>query len=133
RMTYWDAMERYGSDKPDLRIDGLELVDLTSHMEGTEFRVFQGSAAEGWHVGAVVVPGGASYTRKELDAWQEWARSRGAKGIAWLIVPDDGGELRGSITKLEPEPLQSLPAAAGAQPGDAILFAAGPRRATLEL
>jgi aspartyl-tRNA synthetase len=127
RMTYWEAMRRYGSDKPDLRFD-LELVDLTSHMEGTEFRVFQAE-----HVGAVVVPGGASYTRKELDGWQEWARSRGAKGIAWLIVPEDGGELRGSITKLEADRLAALPAAAGASPGDAILFAAGPRRTTLEL
>ncbi|HET7531160.1 MAG TPA: aspartate--tRNA ligase, partial [Mycobacteriales bacterium] len=124
RMTYWDAMERYGSDKPDLRFE-LELVNLTSHMEGTDFRVFQAE-----HVGAVVVPGGASYTRKELDGWQEWARSRGGKGIAWLLVPEDGSELRGSITKLEPERLRSLPAAAGAQPGDAILFAAGERRAT---
>src|SRR3954467_6811626 len=127
RLTYWEAMRRYGSDKPDLRFD-LELVDLTDHMKGTEFRVFQAD-----HVGAIVVPGGASYTRKDLDGWQEWARSRGAKGIAWLLVPDDGGELRGSITKLEPDRLQSLPAAAGAKPGDAILFAAGPRRSTLEL
>ena len=62
RMTYWEAMRRYGSDKPDLRLD-LELVDLTDHMAGTEFRVFQAE-----HVGAVVVPGGAAYTRKELDA-----------------------------------------------------------------
>jgi len=121
-------MRRYGSDKPDLRIDGLELVDLTDHMAGTEFRVFQAE-----HVGAVVVPGGADYTRKELDGWQEWARSRGGKGIAWLLVPADGAELRGSITKLEPERLASLPEAAGAKLGDAILFAAGPRRTTLEL
>jgi aspartyl-tRNA synthetase len=127
RLTYAESMRRYGSDKPDLRFD-LELADLTEHMAGTEFRVFQAE-----HVGAVVVPGGASYTRKELDAWQEWARSRGAKGIAWLLVPDDGSELRGSITKLEPERLESLPDAAGAKPGDAILFAAGPRRTTLEL
>jgi aspartyl-tRNA synthetase len=132
RLTYWESMRRFGSDKPDLRF-ALELVDLTSHMEGTEFRAFQGSAADGWHVGAVVVPGGADYTRKELDGWQEWARSRGAKGIAWLLVPADGSELRGSITKLEPGRLASLPAAAGAAPGDAILFAAGPRRTTLEL
>jgi aspartyl-tRNA synthetase len=126
RMTYAEAMRRYGSDKPDLRLD-LELVDLTEHMAGTEFRVFQAE-----HVGAVVVPGGASYTRKELDAWQEWARSRGGKGIAWLLVPTDG-EPRGSVTRLEPERLAGLPAAAGAKPGDAILFAAGPRRSTLEL
>jgi aspartyl-tRNA synthetase len=126
RMTYWEAMRRYGSDKPDLRLD-LELVDLTAHMAGTEFRVFQAD-----HVGAVVVPGGAAYTRKELDGWQEWARARGGKGVAWLLVPTDG-ELRGSVTKLEPDRLAALPAAAGAQPGDAILFAAGPRRTTLEL
>jgi aspartyl-tRNA synthetase len=126
RMTYWESMRRYGSDKPDLRLD-LELVDLTDHMAGTEFRVFQAE-----HVGAVVVPGGAAYTRKELDAWQEWAKARGGKGIAWLLVPEDG-ELRGSVTKLEPERLASLPEAAGATAGDAILFAAGPRRTTLEL
>jgi aspartyl-tRNA synthetase len=126
RMAYWESMRRYGSDKPDLRLD-LELVDLTEHMAGTEFRVFQAE-----HVGAVVVPGGAAYTRKELDGWQEWARARGGKGVAWLLVPTDG-EPRGSVTKLEPERLESLPAAAGAQAGDAILFAAGPRVSTLEL
>jgi aspartyl-tRNA synthetase len=127
RMTYWDAMRRYGSDKPDLRCD-LELVDLTEHMAGTEFRVFQAE-----HVGAVVVPGGAAYTRKELDAWQDWAKARGGKGIAWLLIPEGDDEPRGSIAKLEPERLESLPYAAGAQAGDAILFAAGERRATLEL
>jgi aspartyl-tRNA synthetase len=126
RMTYAEAMRRFGSDKPDLRLD-LELVDLTEHMAGTEFRVF---SAE--HVGAVVVPGGASYTRKELDGWQEWAKARGGKGIAWLLVPTDG-EPRGSVTRLEPDRLASLPDAAGAKPGDAILFAAGPRQQTLEL
>jgi aspartyl-tRNA synthetase len=127
RMTYGDAMRRYGSDKPDLRCD-LELVDLTEHMAGTEFRVFQAE-----HVGAVVVPGGAAYTRKELDAWQDWAKARGGKGIAWLLIPEGDDEPRGSIAKLEPERLESLPYAAGAQAGDAILFAAGERRATLEL
>ncbi|HTW18581.1 MAG TPA: aspartate--tRNA ligase [Mycobacteriales bacterium] len=126
RMTYGEAMRRYGSDKPDLRFE-LELVDLTEHMAGTGFRVFQAE-----HVGAVVVPGGAAYSRKELDGWQDWAKSRGAKGIAWLLVPTDG-ELRGSINQLEPDRLAALPAAAGAQPGDAILFAAGPRRSALEL
>jgi aspartyl-tRNA synthetase len=133
RLTYWDSMRRYGSDKPDLRIDGLELVDLTEHMQGTEFRVFQAD-----YVGAIVVPGGADYSRKDLDGWQEWARSRGGKGIAWLLVPADDsatgiGELRGSVTKLEADRLQALPTATGAKPGDAILFAAGPRRTTLEL
>jgi aspartyl-tRNA synthetase len=127
RMSYWESMRRYGSDKPDLRCD-LELVDLTEHMAGTEFRVFQAE-----HVGAVVVPGGAAYTRKELDGWQDWAKARGAKGVAWLLVPEGDDEPRGSIMKLEPERLESLPDAAGAQAGDAILFAAGERRSTLEL
>ncbi|HVU61079.1 MAG TPA: aspartate--tRNA ligase [Mycobacteriales bacterium] len=126
RMTYAEAMRRYGSDKPDLRCD-LELVDLTDLMSGTEFRVFQAE-----HVGAVVVPGGAAYSRRELDEWQEWAKSRGGKGIAWLLIPEDG-EPRGSITKLEADRLEAIPAAAGARAGDAILFAAGPRRTTLEL
>ncbi len=127
RMTYDEAMRRYGSDRPDLRFE-LELVDLTEHMAGTEFRVFQAE-----HVGAVVVPGGADYTRKELDAWQDWAKSRGAAGIAWMIEPVDGSELRSSFGRLEPERLMGLPAAAGASPGDAILLAAGPRRAALPL
>src|SRR5579875_3340592 len=126
RMTYAEAMRRYGSDKPDLRFE-LELVDLTEHVRGTEFRIFQAE-----HIGAVVVPGGADQTRKELDAWQEWARSRGAGGIAWLLVPADGSQPRGSIGRLEAERLASLPEAAGAKPGDAILFAAGPRRTHLE-
>jgi aspartyl-tRNA synthetase len=127
RMSYAEAMRRYGSDKPDLRFD-LELVDLTKHVAGTEFRVFQAE-----HVGAVVVPGGADYTRKDLDGWQEWAKARGGKGIAWLLLPTDGSEPRGTVTRLEPDRFESLPAAAGAAPGDAILFAAGPRRETLEL
>ena len=126
RMSYDEAMRRFGSDRPDLRF-GLELADLTSYVEGTEFRVFQAE-----HVGALVVPGGASYTRKELDRWNEWARSRGAKGLAYLLV-DDSGELRGTVTRLEEDRLAKLPAAAGASPGDAIFFAAGPRREALEL
>jgi aspartyl-tRNA synthetase len=126
RMTFAESMRRFGSDKPDLRLD-LELVDLTAYLQGTEFRVFQAE-----HVGAVVVPGGGSYTRRELDAWQDWARARGGKGVAWLLVPEDG-DPKGSIGRLEPPLLEGLPEAAGAGPGDAILFAAGPRRPTLEL
>ena len=68
-MTYADAMARYGSDKPDLRF-GVELTDLTGYFAGTEFRVFQAP-----YVGAVVMPGGASQTRRELDGWQDWAKS----------------------------------------------------------
>src|SRR5579859_1454157 len=80
RMTYADAMSRYGSDKPDLRF-GNELTDLTSFFDGTGFGVFQAP-----HVGAVVMPGGATQTRRELDGWQEWARSRGARGLAYVLI-----------------------------------------------
>src|SRR5579875_68182 len=84
RMTYAEAMSRFGSDKPDLRF-GCELRDLTAYFAGTAFRVFQAP-----HVGAVVMPGGAAQSRRELDGWQEWARSRGAKGLAYVLVRADG-------------------------------------------
>ena len=120
RMTYADAMARYGSDKPDLRFS-LELVDLTPYFAGTEFRVFQAP-----HVGAVVMPGGASQPRKVLDAWQDWARSRGARGLAYVIVDAETGGLRGPVAKnLSAEHLAGLPAATGAAPGDCIFFGAG--------
>ena len=127
RLTYADAMARYGSDKPDLRY-GLELVDLTKHFAGTEFRVF---AAE--HVGGIVVPGGTDLTRKELDGWQEWARGRGAPGLAYVLLDPDGSA-RGPIAKnLSDAELAGLPDATGASPGDAIFFAAGPRTDALAL
>ena len=75
RLTYAEAMARYGSDKPDLRF-GVELTDLTEYFADTSFRVFQAP-----YVGAVVMPGGASQPRKQLDAWQEWAKQRGARGL----------------------------------------------------
>ncbi len=127
RMTYAEAMAKYGSDKPDLRF-GQELVDLTGYFSGTEFRVFQAE-----HVGAVVMPGGASQTRKELDAWQEWARARGARGLAYVLVEPDGS-LRGPVAKnLSAEHLEGLAATVGAVRGDAIFFAADRRHKALEL
>ena len=92
RMTYADAMSRFGSDKPDLRF-GVELTDLTEYFAGTEFRVFQAP-----YVGAVVMPGGASQTRRELDAWQDWAKSRGARGLAYVLIGPDG-EISGPVAK----------------------------------
>ncbi len=128
RITYADAMARYGSDKPDVRF-GLELVDLSGYFAGTQFRVFQAE-----HVGAVVMPGGASQPRKQLDAWQDWARSRGAKGLAYVLIDAESGELRGPVAKnLSAEHLAGLPAATGAQPGDCILFGAGSRSDALAL
>ncbi|WP_043622078.1 aspartate--tRNA ligase [Nonomuraea candida] len=127
RMTYADAMARYGSDKPDLRF-GQELVEMTGYFANTSFRVFQAD-----YVGAVVMPGGASQTRKELDGWQEWARSRGAKGLAYVLVQEDG-TLGGPVAKnLSEEELSGLAAKVGAAPGDAIFFAAGARNASRDL
>ena len=128
RMTYADAMRRYGSDKPDLRF-GNELVECTDYFADTTFRVFQAD-----YVGAVVMPGGASQPRKQLDAWQEWAKQRGARGLAYVLVQEDG-ELGGPVAKnLTDAERAGLADQVGAQPGDCIFFAAGaakPSRALL--
>jgi aspartyl-tRNA synthetase len=127
RMTYAEAMARFGSDKPDLRF-GLELVDCTTYFADTAFRVFQAP-----YVGAVVMPGGASQTRKVLDGWQDWAKARGAKGLAYVLVGDDG-ELSGPVAKNLSDPERAgLAAHVGASPGDCIFFGAGPVRSTRAL
>ncbi|MBL6280012.1 aspartate--tRNA ligase [Micromonospora fiedleri] len=124
RITWHDAMARYGSDKPDLRY-GLELTELTDYLRGTTFRVFAGAIDAGGYVGAVVMPGGASQTRKELDGWQDWAKARGAKGLAYVVLDAETGEARGPVAKnLSAEHLNGLADAVGAKPGDAIFFAA---------
>src|SRR5512139_430513 len=127
RMTYADAMARYGSDKPDLRF-GTELIELTSYFARTPFRVFQAP-----YVGAVVMPGGASQTRKELDAWQDWAKARGARGLAYVLVQEDG-TLGGPVAKnISESERAGLAEAVGARPGDAVFFAAGRPQASREL
>jgi aspartyl-tRNA synthetase len=126
-MTYADAMDKYGSDKPDLRF-GHELVEVTEYFSKTEFRVFQAP-----YVGAVVMPGGADSPRRELDAWQDWAKARGAKGIAYILINADG-TLGGPVAKNISETEQSgIAAFVGAKPGDAIFFAAGERSASQQL
>ena len=126
-MTYADAMNKYGSDKPDLRF-GFPLVELTDFFKETPFRVFQAD-----YVGAVVMPGGADSPRRELDAWQDWAKARGAKGLAYILVNADG-TLGGPVTKNISEAEQAgITAAAGAKPGDAIFFAAGNRADSQQL
>ena len=119
RMTYHEAMRRFGSDKPDLRFE-LELVELTEFFSQTPFRVFQSE-----YVGAVVMPGGADQPRRQFDAWQEWAKQRGARGLAYITVASDG-ELGGPVAKnLSDDERAGIVQATGAQAGDCIFFAAG--------
>ncbi|HEX5771216.1 MAG TPA: aspartate--tRNA ligase [Nocardioidaceae bacterium] len=127
RMTYEESMRRFGTDKPDLRM-GLELVECTEFFQDTPFRVFQAP-----YVGAVVMPGGASQPRKQLDAWQEWAKQRGARGLAYVLVGEDG-ELGGPVAKnISDEEKAGIAKHVGANPGDAIFFAAGPGKASRAL
>ena len=127
QMTYADAMDKYGSDKPDLRF-GLQLSEVTEFFAQTPFRVFQAP-----YVGAVVMPAGAASPRRELDAWQEWAKARGAKGIAYILVNDDG-TLGGPVSKnISDEEQAGIAALVGAKPGDAIFFAAGERSSSQQL
>ncbi|HEX8630230.1 MAG TPA: aspartate--tRNA ligase [Catenuloplanes sp.] len=128
RITWHDALARYGSDKPDLRY-GVELTELTDYLRGTAFRVFAGAIDAGGYVGAVVMPGGAAQTRKELDGWQDWAKARGARGLAYVVLDAETGEARGPVAKnLSAEHLGGLGDAVGAKPGDAVFFAASTDR-----
>ena len=127
RMTYFESMNRYGSDKPALRFD-IELTECTEYFAKTEFRVFQAD-----YVGAVVMPGGADQPRRAFDAWQDWAKQRGAKGLAY-VTWDEDGELSGPVAKnLSDEERAGLAAHVGAKPGDCAFFAAGAKSASQQL
>nr|WP_183550829.1 aspartate--tRNA ligase [Nocardioides albus] len=127
RMTYADAMAKYGSDKPDLRF-GIEITECTDYFSETTFRVFQAP-----YVGAVVMPGGASQPRRQLDGWQDWAKQRGAKGLAYVLVQADGS-LTGPVAKnLSETEAAGLAGHVGANPGDCIFFAAGPPKSSRSL
>ena len=127
RISYADAMRRFGSDKPDLRF-GLELVECADFFKDTTFRVFQAP-----YVGAVVMAGGASQPRRTLDGRQDWAKQRGHKGLAYVLVGDDG-TLGGPVAKnLSDAERAGLAAHVGAQPGDCIFFSAGPAKASRTL
>ena len=127
RMTYADAMRRFGSDKPDLRF-GLELVECTDYFKNTPFRVFQAP-----YVGAVVMPGGASQPRRTLDGWQDWAKQRGHRGLAYVLIGDDG-TLGGPVAKnLSDAERDGLAAQVGASPGDCVFFSAGPAKSSRAL
>lgn len=127
RITYAESMRRYGSDKPDLRFD-LELTEMTEYFANTPFRVFQAP-----YVGAVVMEGGAPQPRRTLDAWQEWAKQRGAKGLAYVLIQEDG-TLGGPVAKnLSDEEKAGLAQKVGAKPGDCVFFAAGEQKASRAL
>ena len=127
RMTYADAMRRFGSDKPDLRF-GLELVECTEYFADTSFRVFQAP-----YVGAVVMPGGASQPRRTLDGWQDWAKQRGHRGLAYVLIDEDG-TLGGPVAKnLSDAERAGLASHVGAKPGDCVFFSAGPARTSRAL
>ena len=122
-MSFHEAVRRFGIDRPDLRF-GLELIDFTDYFAETSFKIFQ-PQGKNWHVGAVLMPGGADQPRRTLDAWQEFARARGAKGLAYVLVDEDGN-LSGPVAKnLSAKEKDGLAEHAGAKPGDCIFFAAG--------
>jgi aspartyl-tRNA synthetase len=127
RMTYLEAMRRFGSDKPDLRF-AQEIIECKEFFAQTTFRVFQAD-----YVGAIVMPGGADSPRRELDAWQDWAKARGAKGLAYILVQADG-TLGGPVAKnLSEDEASKIAAHCAANPGDAIFFAAGNKSSSQQL
>ncbi|WHY60821.1 aspartate--tRNA ligase [Cytobacillus firmus] len=123
RMTYQEAMDRFGSDKPDTRF-GMELTDLSEIVKDSSFKVFAGAVASGGQVKAINVKNGAGkYSRKDIDALTEFAAVYGAKGLAWLKAEEDG--LKGPIAKFVTEEEQkSFYSALAAEPGDLLLFVA---------
>ncbi|OMP67579.1 aspartate--tRNA ligase [Domibacillus epiphyticus] len=127
RMTYDEAMNRFGSDKPDTRF-GLELIDMADVVRGSGFKVFAQVVESGGQVKALCVPGGGEkYSRKDIDHLTEFAAIYGAKGLAWLKVEEDG--LKGPIIKFFTEEEQAkMLETAGAKTGDLIMFVADKKK-----
>ena len=127
RMTFAEAMHRFGSDKPDLRVT-LELTELTDAMKDVDFKVFSGPATSGGRVAALRIPGGAAISRSEIDAYTEFAKIYGAKGLAWIKVNEIGrgrDGLQSPIVKNLHDPaIAAILERSGAQDGDLILFGA---------
>jgi aspartyl-tRNA synthetase len=125
KLSHHEALERYGSDKPDLRF-GLELHDLGELFAQSEFRVFKSALEAGGKVKAIVVPGCAEYSRRELDELTELAKMLGAKGLATIALTPEG--TKGSAAKfITPAEIEGLRSATGAKEGDLVLFAADQR------
>jgi aspartyl-tRNA synthetase len=123
RLTYKDAMDRYGSDKPDLRFD-LELVDLSEIVKDCDFKVFSGAVASGGSVRGLNAEGLGNLPRRQIDALGELAKTYGAKGMAWIVINEDG-TYKSAITKfLKDEVVESMVKAMNGKPGDLLLFCA---------
>jgi aspartyl-tRNA synthetase len=123
RFTFAEVMSRFGSDKPDLRIRGLELQDLAQAVEGTDFAPFASALSSGGQVKGIVVPRGANLSRKVLDELQEFAKRYGATALPWIKVSD---ELSSSLLKaLGQDQVTRIAQLAGANKGDLVLIVAG--------
>ncbi|AVK63118.1 aspartate--tRNA ligase [Lactobacillus sp. CBA3606] len=122
RITWQSAMDRFGSDKPDVRF-GMELKDMSKVVANSEFKVFTGALENGGCVKAIAVPGGADqYSRKAIDAYTSYVERFGAKGLAWMKVTDDS--FSGPVAKFFKDDFEAITTAADAKPGDLLLFAA---------
>ncbi|MBA4601340.1 aspartate--tRNA ligase [Thermoactinomyces mirandus] len=122
RLTYQEAMERYGSDKPDLRF-GMEIKDLSSALENTSFKVFANTIQHGGKVKAVMAEGCADWSRKEIDNWNKAAQKLGAKGLAWIAFKEEG--VKGSVAKfLSEKEVEAIREITGAKTGDLLFFVA---------
>ncbi|MBS7529990.1 aspartate--tRNA ligase [Hazenella sp. IB182353] len=131
RMTYQEAMERFGSDKPDLRF-GMELIDLSEVLKTTSFKVFSGAIANGGQVKAIKVPEAASWSRKEVEKWDQIAKDLGAKGLAWIALKEEG--VKGSVAKfLSREEIEQITSAISAQTGDILFFVADQKQVVADV
>jgi aspartyl-tRNA synthetase len=124
RLSYSEAIEKYGSDKPDLRF-GLEIHDLTGIAKTCDFKVFRQAAESGGRLKALCIAGGAqNISRKQLDLWQESAKSSGAKGLAWIAFSPEQIRSSGIDKYLKPEEIEAIRTITGAKQGDLLLFIA---------
>jgi len=130
RMKYWEAMEKYGTDKPDLRF-GLELIDIGAAFEKTEFKIFRGILDSGGTIRCIHLDG-AQPSRKEIDEFQKEAAKGGAKGLAWIAF-EEAGKFRSAMGKhVTDEEVEKVRSIVGADPGDSVMIVAGDKRIVLE-
>ena len=133
RINYWDAMDTYGSDKPDTRF-GMHLVDLTDVFKGSKFKVFSGAAnTEGHVVKAINAKGAGTWPRAQIDKLAKVAESFGAKGLAWIAFREDGSMNSPIVKFFSDEEMAELKSRCDVESGDLVMFAAGPRLASDEI